>query len=589
MLGIRSGAVPLVEPESFPLWPDNPTSLDLLGFSDIASPIVSAVERERLDPVAVGVFGDWGCGKTTILELIDASYDERDDVIVVFTHPWEYDPTLDPRASLIAEVLGAVRAFAEKDSTRWDEVKDKFDKLAKRIEWSKAFTVATKSALTFTLPSIDSLVGIFSGASSEAGDPSLQGFRDEFASLMGELSDVKRVVVLVDDLDRCLPETVVMTLEAIKLFLSVEKMAFVLAADARLVELAISHRFGITEQGGRMAREYLEKIVQIPVSVPALGEGDTEAYLALMLLSHHLGDDGDVFGKLIAHCDERRGRADARVLKDLPEGLVPETAKSDLALAAMLAPILSEKLDGNPRRLKRFLNAFWMRLAIARLRGAAPDEAALAKLMVLEQLEPDAFAQMLDWLSDGSLPEKLVAIESGDVPEGVHSVFESWGKMTPKLAALDLGPYLRLAASLRRRPGATSDLRSDLAELLDGLQSDALTDRTSAQTRLKELPAPDRLIMAREVVNRMRVDPTGSKHLVEAFAQLSVDEQLTAELVGALRTLDPARVDSGLIIEMGGGGPAAEQMRALLREWKEGGQLGAVQAAAADEVLEAGA
>jgi hypothetical protein len=52
----------------FPLWPDNPTAEDLLGFEDVAAPIVDALKRDRLDPVALGIFGDWGSGKTTVLE-----------------------------------------------------------------------------------------------------------------------------------------------------------------------------------------------------------------------------------------------------------------------------------------------------------------------------------------------------------------------------------------------------------------------------------------------------------------------------------------------------------------------------------------
>src|SRR5579875_739961 len=43
-----------------PLWSDNPTSRDLLGFSDIADSLIDALKREHLDPVALGVFGDWG-------------------------------------------------------------------------------------------------------------------------------------------------------------------------------------------------------------------------------------------------------------------------------------------------------------------------------------------------------------------------------------------------------------------------------------------------------------------------------------------------------------------------------------------------
>lgn len=76
-----------MSPDATPLWADNPTAEDLLGFIDIAEPIIDALGREKLDPVAIGIFGDWGSGKTTILELIAKRLGEFDDVVVVYTRP----------------------------------------------------------------------------------------------------------------------------------------------------------------------------------------------------------------------------------------------------------------------------------------------------------------------------------------------------------------------------------------------------------------------------------------------------------------------------------------------------------------------
>jgi ATPase subunit of ABC transporter with duplicated ATPase domains len=82
---------------------------------------MDALMRDRLDPVAVGVFGDWGSGKSTVLEIIGSDLapdggDEHDSdsetankIVVVQTRPWEYDP----KATLIDEVLSAVKAAAE--------------------------------------------------------------------------------------------------------------------------------------------------------------------------------------------------------------------------------------------------------------------------------------------------------------------------------------------------------------------------------------------------------------------------------------------------------------------------------------------
>ena len=84
-------------------------------------------------------------------------------------------PTLDARATLITEVLDALRTRANKDETLWDTTKEKFTGLASRIKWPKAITLASRSAVTFTLPSVESLVEIF-GDKPEVADPTLQGF-----------------------------------------------------------------------------------------------------------------------------------------------------------------------------------------------------------------------------------------------------------------------------------------------------------------------------------------------------------------------------------------------------------------------------
>lgn len=566
-----------------PLWSDHPSSTDFLGFVDIAEPVIEAVQRERLDPVAVGIFGDWGSGKTTILDLISNSLGAYDRIVVVNTRPWEYDPTLDPRASLVAEVLGAVRNLVEANEGLWTKTKDRFDALAKRVQWSKAITLTTKSAMTFSLPSIDDLVGIFS-EEGEGAEMTLQGFRDEFSDLMCDLETIDRVVVLVDDLDRCLPETVIATLETIKLFLSVEKMAFVLAADSRLVQLAIAQRFDGTSRGDRMAREYLEKIVQIPVSVPALGLGDTEAYLALMFLDRHF-ENADELLKVVKHCDDRRHTAQPQVFGDIPDGMLPPAAADDVALAGMLAPVLYEQLEGNPRRLKRFLNAFWIRSGIAQRRGVAPDETALAKLMVLEQLEPDAFGQLLEWLGDGTLTEKLELLEGGEEVAGQHSAFSWWSAMSPPLTSMDLNPYMRLAASLRRQSGPRSELRSDLAELLNILRSNAVAERKKGRERLATLPATDRSAITREIVNTMRTEPSTQEQLVETLNELLEDDALTGEITSGLRSLDPARIDAGIVIALGGDHPGAEETKAVVREWSDSGRLGEIPQNAASEVL----
>lgn len=567
------------------LWSDNPTALDLLGFADIAAPVVEAIDRERLDPVAVGIFGDWGSGKTTILEILNSQLEKRDDTIVVYTRPWEYDPMLDARATLIEEVLERLRKRAKSDQKFWEKAKEKFDKLASRIRWSKAITLAARSAVTFTLPSVEGLVEIF-GQGDEVVDPTLKGFREEFSKLLGEFTDVRRVVVLVDDLDRCLPDTVVMTMEAIKLFLSVEKMAFVVAADELPVKLAIARHFDRDERGTRMAADYLEKIVQIPISVPSLGREDTEAYLGMMLLDQHLPDEAGLT-PVAEHCAERRRRGEAEVFRDFPDGMIPASAGSDLALAAELAPVLFARLEGNPRRLKRFLNAFWVRADIAARRGIDLEPPVLAKLMVLERMDEDGFGQILDWLGDGTLAKHLKEMDAGEADAAPGKGLEWWAELPPKLGEVQLEPYLRLAASLRRRSAPRSELRADLRELLDGLGAEGTVDREKALKRLDGLPDSDKRLMAQGLTEAIRRDPSVQAPLSEAVKQLlkSGIAEVVSDLAVGLRRIDASRVEPALILSLESeGGPLPDEIRGVIKAWSDSGDLSEMSRNAAEYV-----
>jgi KAP family P-loop domain len=558
-----------------PLWADNPATTDLLGFADIAEPILEAVGRDKLDPVAVGVFGDWGSGKSTVLGLIRERLAGDEGVVVVFTRPWEYDPNTDPKATLIAEVLDAVRTVVEDEKGLGEKAGERLKALAKRIQWAKAIALAANTAITFSPPSFDKVVELFGKKEGGPTEPTLQGFRDEFAALMDDLPEITRVVVLVDDLDRCLPTSVIAALEAIKLFLSVQKMAFVIAADRRLVTLSIATRYAPAPRADQMAREYLEKIVQIPVSVPSLGYADTEAYLAVLLLERHFEGNPDGLARLVAHFAARRTAGETRLLDGLPDGSVPEGAGPDLALAFQLAPILTERMSGNPRRLKRFLNAFWIRSGVAARRSAQLEPPALAKLMVLEELEPDQFNTLLDWLGRGELSERLTELENREAKPpspDPYAALRPWAQTPPALAEVDLGPYLRLAASLRHLPGPGSGLRSEINALIEQLLDPSDTKRKAARREARELQIEDRLAIGRELIDTLRAQPARQGDIAETLGELVVDEVVANDVAARLREVSPGSVQPALVTRLITKG-AHESLRETVRIWLETDQM----------------
>nr|WP_227412054.1 P-loop NTPase fold protein [Cryobacterium sp. BB736] len=378
----------------FPLWSDEPAEQDLLAFRAVAETVADAIFDDGLDPIAIGLSGAWGSGKTSVLELVVSEIDARSHgykgkVLVVPTQPWRYDPAIGPKESLIAEVLGALNGeFDERDPIGKAGL-EAFKKLVRKVNWTKAVKMATRTAITLQLPELDDVFGLVNDdPESLEGEKGMAEFREQFQVLLADpaLQHISRVVVLVDDLDRCLPDTVVETLEAIRLFLSARGMSFVIAADEDRVAEAIQQKFRTPADDNveeTPAKLYLHKIVQTTIPVPALSRFDTEAYLFLLLAK--AGLENEEYQALVAQCDELRVSGGGLDAIQVAEG----SALADhLVTAARLTPILYEKFHGNPRRIKRFLNDLNVRQSIAGRRGIALEPDAVAKLMVLER-NPD--------------------------------------------------------------------------------------------------------------------------------------------------------------------------------------------------------
>ncbi len=531
------------EPAYFPLWDDNPSDIDLLGFSSLVVPAVQALTRPNLDPVCVGVFGPWGAGKTTVAQNIQRVLDDRPDVLVIYAEPWAFDPTTDAKARLIAVVLNAVNAHLKVKGKLTEELKAKIFKLAKRVRWSRAVKLAARTALTAQLPSIENLADVFSSEDEPVDEPSIDGFREDFAQLMTDpaLADVSRVVVVVDDLDRCLPDTVVDVLEAIKLFLAVPKMAFLLAADEKAVRFAIATRYavlhaGMEKEASELAGRYLDKIVHIPIRVPLLSLADVEAYVLQLMILHAEQGSVDV-EQVRLHCDEQRSAGKPALLDGLGD-VIPAEAQ---ALAERLSPVLYEGMDGNPRRIKRFLNEMWLRSSFANARGVAVDHTAVAKLMVLEQVHEVAFNEMLEWVRSGTIEERLTALQDGDGDASVQ--LARWAQMEPRqLDPTEVRKYLVLAASLRGSTIPTEDLPTHLRDVAARLLSSQDQTRQSAMDEARGLTPEDLSLLGVHTVDAMRAQPGRQSQLAEVVAGIcqsgAMSEASTLEALRKIRIAD---------------------------------------------------
>ncbi len=602
---------------SYPLWSDEPATQDLLAFRAVAETAADAIFDDGLDPVAIGLSGAWGSGKTSVLELIKAeitarSKDSDHKVLVIPTQPWLYDPAVGPKESLIAEVLGALsKEFNETDPVGKAGL-EAFKKLVRKVNWSKAVKMAARTAITMQLPNIDDVFGLVSDEpESLESEKGMAAFREDFGKLLADpaLAHLSRVVVLVDDLDRCLPDTVVETLEAIRLFLSAEGMSFVIAADEDRVAEAIQQKLKTAapkDEDEDPAKLYLHKIVQTTIPLPALSRFDTEAYLFLLLAKAETGDDEAAYAAFVSRCDELR--IDGGSLDDLEveEG---SALAEHLVTATRLTPILYEKFHGNPRRIKRFLNDLNVRQAVARRRGFELEPDEVAKLMVLERILTEDFETVLGWLASNQLRDKLDALDvaaNGRVGEteeitpepsedeapktapvkkksaaaqpeqeparddDFSDTLRRWAKLPPVLDASAISGYLYLAASFATIEVIDTGLPERLRDLAVALTSSLKLDRAGVTDEtLKLLPESDAQILVGHLGRRTRDQPGLQKFTVESLLRLAAQQPTTQpNVVAALKGLPAANVEPATIIKLR---PLDQTVyRPVLDTWKAG-------------------
>ncbi|WP_394970959.1 P-loop NTPase fold protein [uncultured Croceitalea sp.] len=482
------------------MWSDNETTEDLLGFEVHAKLITEIIEDENLLPITVGVFGDWGSGKSSILKIVNEELLKSDEegTFVLYFNGWLFEGYDDAKAALLESIL---KEF-EENKKFGPEIKEKAKKLLKSVNWMRILGLgfkhiaipAVSAYATGGVSLIPFLAEKFSQINPEDISELLQGdkseeflksltkeipeeeksmlvrkFRDDFHDLIA-VSKIKKLVVIIDDLDRCTPDRIIENLEAIKLFLNVDNTAFIIGADPRIVRHAIIHRFrnGNSDSGknDRIVEDYLEKLIQVPYYLPRLSDSEVETYITLLICKREVQKDS--FKNVLKAFQEFRKKDKYRVfglgnLKEVVDTGEYEHLTKSLGSLPALSAIITQSLYGNPRQIKRFLNTFTLRNKLAEVATITEyDRTVLAKLMILEYTELKLFKQLYDWQSAqkgtpielkelekicnaGSDDEKRNKIKEGDYSQWAVGKIVKWLSTEPKLEQIDLSDYFWLS------------------------------------------------------------------------------------------------------------------------------------------------
>ena len=186
--------------------------------------------------------------------------------------------------------------------------------------------------------------------------------RGDFEKLIKK-SKQGKVVILIDDLDRCLPRHIIDSLEAIKLFLNVPKTAFVIAADEFIVSNAIKSEYKSlidASNGGDGNREdlgksYMEKFIQLPYHLPTLSRKEVETYVTLLFCQEFLDNESfekvqSDFSKFIVENKFEKYGWDN--IKDIIDSSKYIELNETIGFVSLFSTIIGTALRWNPRLIK---------------------------------------------------------------------------------------------------------------------------------------------------------------------------------------------------------------------------------------------
>jgi KAP family P-loop domain len=218
--------------------------------------------RNRTDSssLAIGVYGAWGDGKTSVLNLIKTTLDHESDIVCVKFNPWR----VDGEPALLQNFFGALAAAMRVS------LGNRREKIGK--------TLRDYGKLLERIPTFGSGLGTFAGVLGEKwGEPALETLRERISAQIRAAN--KKLVIFIDDIDRLEKTEIQGLFRLIKLTADFENTIYVLAFDSDMVAGAIGERF-VSDPVSHVkaGQSFLEKIVQVPLHLPPPSTADLENF-----------------------------------------------------------------------------------------------------------------------------------------------------------------------------------------------------------------------------------------------------------------------------------------------------------------------
>ncbi len=581
------------------MWSDNETTRDFLNFRTVARTVAEMIVQASGRPLSLGVSGGWGVGKSSMIRLIQEELSSRQDRQFIFVqfNAWLYQGYDDARAALMEVIAREILKRAEEKKTGVDKAKE----LLGRVNWVRAAGVAVSSGMSMAmgLPPVGLLGTVLSTIQDFSDDSvtqedidglkhdgveaiktakglikpkkvntppkQIEDLRAHFRDTLKEMDAT--LVVLIDDLDRCLPPTAIATLEAIRLFLFLENTAFVIAADDKMIRQAVRAHFKDVALDDDLVTNYFDKLIQVPIRVPPLGTQDVRAYLMLLFIenSEVAADRQDAIR--IAVCKQlgetwQGKRVDKEFVLSQIGDCTP-ALKAQIDLADRIAPLMTtaQQIAGNPRLIKRFLNTLSIRLATAKAQSVTIDETVLAKMLLFERCgNQDAYTYLVGAVNDSDegkpsfLKSWEEAVAKGEKVADMKGEWDSpfvrnWLALAPAFSDIDLRAVVYVSREHLPIITAVDQLSSEAVGILAALLEVKTQESGELTSRLRGLPTREVAQILEKLLAKARhVQDWGTPPIL--FACLTVTavgpkhEVIFAQF---LRSIPPPRLKAPIV------------------------------------------
>jgi hypothetical protein len=419
---------------------DTPAQDPSLDFAATATALAHVIERSE-PRFAIGIFGGWGAGKTTLMDAIETRLTPSTSVVVRF-NAWRFERELHilvPLLDAVREGLATWASAHEEAPTRAERARN----VARRIGGvvralatgvSAEVGISEAAKVKYDVgKAIDALNQPEEIEAEQAQSLYFAGFLELERAFTSFAEDgATRVVVFVDDLDRCLPANALEVLESMKLFFDLPGFVFVVGLDEQIVDRAVRTKLGGDSATGtavqadtqqlRLGQEYVKKIFQVPYALPPVPSGSVDNLLASMYREGQLGPE---------QVEDLRNRV--RPFLDF------------IAIEGRI----------NPREVKRFINAYTLQMLVRP--GLDRDTVLPLQTMVFRQDWEVAYSALL---ADSELFRDAVNRYRAGADEAIEDVWPRDAR-TPMPA-----DFIRFIRSPHANPlGQAHDLESYLFSL----------------------------------------------------------------------------------------------------------------------------